>query len=231
MKKKLIELMSFMLAMMFLLTACGSNTQSNGGTGSNDSGAAKDTLTVAVSADPNTLDPHQANLAQAINALNPVYETLVRYNDEGELEGLLAESWEQLDDLSWQFNLRKGVKFHNGEEMTASDVLFSIQRATGDKGTNISHVMYIVDGPACEVVDDYTVIIRTKTPFAPFLTYMTFMGACVVSEKEFTEDEQNAINNPCGTGPFKFVSWTQNDRTTYVRNDDYWGRSPLMRTW
>ena len=226
MKKKLIELMSFMLAMMFLLTACGSNTQSSGGTGSNDSGAAKDTLTVAVSADPNTLDPHQANLAQAINALNPVYETLVRYNDEGELEGLLAESWEQLDDLSWQFNLRKGVKFHNGEEMTASDVLFSIQRATGDKGTNISHVMYIVDGPACEVVDDYTVIIRTKTPFAPFLTYMTFMGACVVSEKEFTEDEQNAINNPCGTGPFKFVSWTQNDRTTYVRNDDYWGEKP-----
>lgn len=238
MSKKMTKLLclAMTLVMMLGMVACGGNNSStNTNTGANtdtstDSGnnaTTKDTLTVAVSAAPNTLDPHQANLAQAINALNPVYETLVRYDDNGEIQGLLAESWEQLDELSWQFNLRKGVKFHNGEEMKASDVLYSIQRATAEEtGVNVSHVMYVVDGPACEVVDDYTIIIRTKTAFAPFLTYMTFMGACVVSEKAFTEDPENAINNPVGTGPFTFESWIPNDRTTYVRNENYWGEAP-----
>ena len=231
MNKKMTKLLclAMTVVMMFGMVACGgnsSNAGSNAGTSTDSSSAAKDTLTVAISAAPNTLDPHVANLAHAINALNPVYETLVRYDNNGEIKGLLAESWEQIDDVSWQFNLRKGIKFHNGEEMKASDVLFSIQRATSDKGVNVSHVMYVVDGPACEVVDDYTIIIRTKTPFAPFLTYMTFMGACVVSEKAFTEDEEFAANNPCGTGPFVFESWINNDRTTYVRNDNYWGEVP-----
>lgn len=244
MKKTMKSLLCLLLALVMVLgmTACGGkstddaqtddSTAADGSTEAAASGTTRkdpDTLTVAVSAAVNTLDPHQANLAQAINALNPVYETLVRYDENGELQGLLAESWEQIDDLSWQFNLRHGVKFHNGEEMKASDVLFSIQRATGDKGVGVSHVMYIVDGEACEAPDDYTVIIRTKEPFAPFLTYMTFMGACVVSEKEFTEDEENAMNNPCGTGPFKFESWIQNDRTTYVRNDEYWGEKPAYK--
>ena len=236
MKKTIKSVLCLILALVMTvsLVACGGKNTNGGnrtstGSGDTASGAAKDTLTVAMSAAANTLDPHQANLAHAINALNPVYETLVRYDDNGEIQGLLAESWEQIDDLSWKFNLRKGVKFHNGEEMKASDVLFSMQRATSDKGVNVSHVMYVVDGEACEVVDDYTIIIRTKMPFAPFLTYMTFMGACVVSEKEFTEDEEHAISNPVGTGPFKFESWVQNDRTTYVRNDEYWGEKPAYK--
>lgn len=230
MKKTMTKFLSMAmtLVMVLSLVACGGGNDAAGDDSASTGGdpVVKDTLTVAISAAPNTLDPHSANLAHAINALNPVYETLVRYDDNGEIKGLLAESWEQIDDVSWKFNLRKGVKFHNGEEMKASDVLFSIQRATGDKGVNVSHVMYVVDGPACEVVDDYTVIIRTKTPFAPFLTYMTFMGACVVSEKAFTENEEFAINNPCGTGPFTFESWVANDRTTYVRNENYWGEVP-----
>lgn len=215
MKKKYMQVVSMFLLLTLLCTGCGGASE--------DSSKDKDTLTVAVSADPPTLDPHSASLAHTVNALNPVYETLVRYTEDGELIPLLAESWEQLDELSWKFNLRKGVKFHNGEEMKSSDVLYSFQRATGSDGALVSHITYILDAQNSEAVDDYTVIIRTKEPFAPFLQYLSHMACAVVSEKEFTENTEKASQNPCGTGPFKFQEWKKNDRVTYVKNEDYWG--------
>lgn len=222
MKSKLTRILSLILIISIVFTGCAAKDTDAGSEN-------KDTLTVAVSADPPTLDPHAASLAQSINALNPIYETLVRYGDDGSIVPLLAESWEQVDELSWKFNLKKGVKFHNGEEMKASDVVYSFKRATGPDGAKVSHVMYIVDGENCEVVDDYTVIIRTKMPFSPFLKYMPFMGAAVVSEKEFTQNPEKAALNPCGTGPFKFTEWKKNDRVTYERNDDYWGEKAAYK--
>lgn len=214
-RKEYKAAISLLLFVALLCTGCGGG---NGGSSKD-----KDTLTVAAAADPPTLDPHAASLAQTVNALNPVYETLVRYNEDSELIPLLAESWEQVDDLSWKFNLRHGVKFHNGEEMKASDVIYSFNRATGDAGSQVSHITYIIDAAKCEVVDDYTVIIRTKEPFAPFLQYLSHIGCAVVSQKEFETNEEQAAQNPCGTGPFKFETWSKNDRVTYLKNEDYWG--------
>lgn len=218
MKRKYMQVISMLLLLALLCTGCG------GGKASKSEN--KDILTVAAAADPPTLDPHAASLAQTVNALNPVYETLVRYTEDGELIPLLAESWEQIDDLSWKFNLRKGVKFHNGEEMKASDVLYSFRRATGPQGALTSHITYIIDAENSEVVDDYTVMVKTKEPFAPFLQYLSHMACAVVSEKEFSANEEQAAQNPCGTGPFKFQEWKKNDRVTYVKNDDYWGEKP-----
>ena len=79
-------------------------------------------LTVAIAADPPTLDPHAASIDSAVNNLNPVYETLVKYDDDGEIVPCLATEWERIDDLRWRFKLRNDVKFHNGEKMTANDV-------------------------------------------------------------------------------------------------------------
>jgi len=174
------------------------------------------------------LDPHAANNQFIVNSLNPVYETLVRYDENLKITPLLAESWEQIDELSWKFNLRKGVKFQNGEEMKASDVMFSFKRATGPDGAKVSYIMQAIDFEKCEAVDDYTVIIRTFKPF-PLLGYLPYIGAVVVSEKEFTSDLAKAVANPIGTGPFKFVEWKKGDRLTYVRNDEYWGDKPLYK--
>ena len=193
------------------------------------SASTKDTLSVGIPWDPPTLDPHASSTTPSVNNLTPVYETLVVYGEDQKIQPLLAESWKQLDDLHWQFNLRKGVKFHNGEEMKASDVVYSMTRATGPKGANVSYIMRAIDPKECKVVDDYTVIIGTHKPFTPLIGYLPYIGAAIVSEKEFTTDEEKASQNPVGTGPFKFVSWTKNDRCVYERNEDYWGEKPAYK--
>ncbi len=225
MKSKFSRLISFtvigMLALSSVLTGC---TQKTDVPEASDPAATKqDTLTVAFGSDPPTLDPHSSSSSPSVNALNPIYETLVRYDENGEISPLLAESWEQIDELSMKFNLRKGVKFHNGEEMKASDVIYSMKRATGPEGAKVSYIMKAIDSEKCEIVDDYTVIIRTHEPFAPLLGYLPYVGAVIVSEKEFTADAAKAALNPVGTGPFKFVEWKKSDRVIYVRNDEYWG--------
>jgi peptide/nickel transport system substrate-binding protein len=201
------------------------STTTDGGS----TGAKKDTLVVGIPWDPPTLDPHASSTTPSVNNLTPVYETLVIYDENQKIKPLLAESWEQIDDLHWQFNLRKGVKFHNGEELKASDVVYSMTRATGPKGANVSYIMRAVDPTETKVVDDYTVIIGTHAPFTPLIGYLPYIGAAIISEKEFSADDDKAAQNPVGTGPFKFVSWTKNDRAVYERNDDYWGEAPAYK--
>lgn len=234
--RKIISLILIVLLVLSIaLTGCSKKEAGeSGGTGTNapagnNEKPKQDTLTVAFGSDPPTIDPHASSGSPSVNALNPIYETLVRYDGDGKIAPLLAESWEQIDDLSWKFNLRKGVKFHNGEEMKASDVLFSMKRATGPDGVKVSYIMKAIDSEKCEAVDDYTVIIRTHEPFAPLIGYLPYIGAVIVSEKEFTADAAKAAMNPVGTGPFKFVEWKKNDRITYVRNDDYWGEKPAYK--
>lgn len=195
----------------------------------------QDTLTVAFAIDPATMDPHAASSSPSVNALQPIYETLARYDENGQIQPLLAESWEVIDAYTTKINLRKGVKFHNGEEMKASDVLFSFKRAAGPDGVKVQYIMSAIDADNCEVVDDYTIIIKTHDEFAPLVGYLPYIGAVIVSEKEFTADAAKASGNPVGTGPFKFVEWRKNDRVIYVRNEDYWGEKPayenlIMRT-
>lgn len=189
----------------------------------------KDTLTVAIKGDPPTLDPHASSSSSSVNNLNPVYETLVTYNAEGEIEPLLATEWKRLDDLRWEFKLRDDVYFQNGEKMTARDVMFSLKRATGPEGTKVSYIMSAIDYESCELVDEYDIIIATHKPFAPLIGYLPYIGAVVVSEKEFTDNPLKAAANPVGTGPFKFVSWSKNDKCVYERNDNYWGEAPKYK--
>lgn len=189
----------------------------------------KDTLTVAIKGDPPTLDPHSSSSSSSVNNLNPVYETLVRYDDNGEIQPLLATEWKRLDDLRWEFKLREDVYFHNGEKMTAKDVLYSLKRATGPEGVKVSYIMSAIDYENCEMVNDYDIIIATHQPFAPLIGYLPYIGAVVVSEKEFTTNPEQAALHPVGTGPFKFVSWSKNDRCVYERNDTYWGEKPKYK--
>ncbi len=234
MKKHFRKIASLILAAAMLTTmlaGCGGSAPAASGNagGEGGDGAVKDTLTVGIPWDPPTLDPHASSTTPSVNNLTPVYETLVCYDENLQIQPMLAESWEQIDDLHWQFKLRQGVKFHNGEEMKASDVVYSMTRATGPKGANVSYIMRAINPDECKVVDDYTVIIGTHEPFTPLIGYLPYIGAVIVSEKEFTTDEAHAEQNPVGTGPFKFVSWTKNDRCVYERNEDYWGEKPAYK--
>lgn len=219
--KKVLGLALALTVAVSMLAGCGGS--------SSEAPEEKDTLTVAITGDPPTLDPHASSTSSSVNNLNPVYETLVRYDDNGELQPLLATEWKQIDDLNWEFKLRDDVYFHNGEKMTANDVLYSFKRATGPDGAKVSYIMSAIDAENSKVVDDNTIIIATHEPFSPLVGYLPYIGAVIVSEKEFTENPEQAALNPVGTGPFKFVSWAKNDRCVYERNEEYWGAKPAYK--
>ena len=224
-KSGILRTLALALAVTMLaipLSSCGKAGASLSG------GSGKDTLTVAFNADPSTLDPHAAAPAASVNALRPVYETLYYYDENNELQPQLATGYERVDDKHWRFTLRDDVYFHNGEKMTANDVLYSFTRAAGPEGAKVSYIMNYIDAANCVVEDEHTIVIATTAPF-PLLGYLPYIGAAIVSEKEFVEDKERAIAHPIGTGPFKFVSWSKNDRCTYVRNDEYWGEKPAYK--
>lgn len=220
---KTFKLMAILIALSLVFSSCSSPSAKEEVLGKDD----KDTLVVAAAADARSIDPHGAGDSSSVMAVVPVIETLVANDAEGALVPALAESWEQMDNKSWKFNLRKGVKFHNGEEMKASDVVFSFKRALSDKGSRVQYIMNLVDPEGFEIIDDYTVVIRTVVPFTPFIDYLPYVGASVISEKAYSDPA--AETHPVGTGPFKFVSWDKGSRLSYERNDDYWGEKPAYK--
>jgi peptide/nickel transport system substrate-binding protein len=224
--------LAFVVAMSLTLTGCGGGKTATDSTGdkktkeSTEGKADKSTLVVANAYDAKTVDPHAAGDSASVNVLNEITETLVDYDDNGKIVPLLAEKWEQIDAKTFKFYLRKGVKFHNGEEMKASDVVYSFKRATSPKGARVQYIMKAVDPKGLEIVDDYTVIVRTNVPLSPFVSYLPYIGAAIISEKYYEEKGDAASLHPVGTGPFKFVEWKKGDRVVLNRNDEYWGEKP-----
>lgn len=209
--------LSILLVLVLTLTACGS--QETGGSG-------KDTLVVAQGADPKSLDPHASNDQPSSRVNKQIYNTLVEVTEDMEIEPSLAESWEQVDETTWKFKLREGVKFHNGEELKASDVKFSLDRMMNSP--EVAHIVGAVE--SVEIEGDYTVIIKTKEPFAPILAHLAHTAASILNEKAVTEAGDDYQNNPVGTGPFKFVSHDVGDKVTLERFDDYFGETAKVKT-
>ncbi|MDR3331851.1 MAG: ABC transporter substrate-binding protein [Synergistaceae bacterium] len=190
--------------------------------------AAKDTLIVADQYDPTTMDPITQNDMPSHRAVLEIYDTLYFITEGGDVVPGLAESWEFLSDTAYKFNLRKGVKFHNGDEMKASDVKFTFDRAVSDVGAMIKTFSQNVKD--VDIVDDYTVIVNLKDADYSFFASLTHNWAAIVSQRAVTEAGDTYGMNPVGTGPFKFVSWQKGDRYTLERFDDFWGEKAKVKT-
>lgn len=229
MKKRLLRILAATLALasMLSLAACGGNggNGGNGGADTDDSTATsyKDTLTWAQGADVTSLDPHQGKETPAVEVTCQIFDTLVVVNPEtNEIEPQIAESWEQVDELTYVFKIRQGIKFHDGSDLTAEDVKFSLDRAI-----NSAAVSYIVDFIDTITVDDeYTVTVKTKAPFAPALRNLAIPFAAIVPKAVVEADEAAFILNPVGSGPYQFVEWKQNDHVTLKAFDDYYAGKP-----
>ena len=168
-----------------------------------------------------TLDPSDSNDSYSGEAFVMIYDTLVRLDEVGQPIPWLAESWDIPDTTTYVFKLHKGVKFHNGDEMKASDVVFSLERAQKNpkSKTTLERVTKI------EAVDDYTVKLTTDVPFAPMLLNLAHTQTSILSEKVVTEAEANGgryFENPIGTGVMKFVEYRPNNFLKVERFDDYW---------
>ena len=222
MKKKFGLLVTIILSMLFLV-ACGGNGDKKEGA---DAGAStgKDTLVIAQGADAKSLDPHASNDNPSSRIRVQIYDRLMDLDDNGVPQPMLAESWERPDDKTIIFHLRKGVKFHNGDEMKASDVKFSLERALASP--EVSHILTGIS--AVEVLDDYTVKVTTEKPMAAILNNLAHTTIAILSEKATKEAGDKFGQNPIGTGPYKFVSWQSGDRVTLEAFPEYWqGEAPV----
>ena len=188
-----------------------------------------DTLIVANPSDAKTLDPHQTAESSSNTAMRQIYESLVMFNSKHEITPMMAERWEVLEDgKAYKFYLRKGVKFHNGEEMTADDVVFTFKRATGP-GTSLQALAGYIDPKGIEKVDDYTVILRTTQPMGTaFLASMNHPWASILNKKAVEAAGKDYGMQPVGTGKFKFVSWDKGDKIVFEKFDGYYGEKPKI---
>ena len=187
------------------------------------------------------LDPAHEKDGESFKVCENIYDRLVQYKDEStEIEPALAESWESSEDgLTWRFNLRKGVKFHDGTPFNADAVLFSLNRQHDPNhpfhnvGGSYTYWSYTGLAEIVEKIaapDAYTVQIILKRPYAPFIYTIAMTPFSIVSPTALQKWKADFRNHPVGTGPFKFVRWDREDKVVLEANTDYWeGRPPLDR--
>ena len=186
---------------------------------------AETTVIVAQDADAKTLDPAASNDVPSHRVTLQIYDNLVAREGTKLVPGL-AESWTQVDPLTLDLKIRKGVKFHNGDPLTVKDVVFSLIKVKNDP----SMMSFFVDVDKIEALDDETVRITTKKPFGPLVGYLAHYGAGILSEKAVTEAGKSYGQHPVGTGPFKFESWSSGDRIVLKANPDYYQGKPAIDT-
>ncbi len=190
-----------------------------------------DTLTIAYPADPKTMDPHATQDSTSNNVMRQIYESLVTLDDKGQVVPMLAEKWDVMEGRKgYVFHLKKGVKFHNGEEMKASDVLFTFQRAVSPEGAAVHAFSNFIDVPKIKIIDDYTIVIpTTQTMGISFLASMNHPWSSILNKKAVEASGRAYGSNPVGTGRFKLASWAKGDRVNMVRFDGYHGEKAKVK--
>ncbi|MCD1620653.1 ABC transporter substrate-binding protein [Salipiger marinus] len=183
-------------------------------------------LVIGLRAGPDSIDPHWSTLGSQAEALRHVFDTLVDVDETLQLKPGLAVSWEPVDDTTWDFKLREGVKFHDGSDFTAEDAKFSIERIPAVTGP-MPMTLYTKYVESVEVIDDYTLRVHTKG-IAPALPNDFTRLFVVPSEigMDARNEEFNSGEAAIGTGPYKFVSWQPKGDMVLSRNADYWGEAP-----
>ena len=177
-------------------------------------------ISIGMVLEPPNLDP-TGGAAAAIDEVvyANVFEGLTRFASDGAVIPGLAESWDISDDgLTYTFNLRAGVTFHDGTDFTAEDAVFSLDRARAEDSTNAQPSLFAgID--SVTAADDTTLVVTLAAPNGSFLFNMAWGDAVMVAP----ESADTLETNPIGTGPFAFSEWVQGDRVELTRYDGYWG--------
>lgn len=184
-------------------------------------------LVVGQGSDAISLSPHNTNDQPSARVMRQIYDTLVVQTEALDLEPGLAESWEQVDENTWLFNIRQGVTFHDGSALTASDVVYTLNRLR-DPATAAPAAFLVGFISNLEAVDDSTVRLTTNAPFAPLLAHLSHTATSILSEAAVeAAGEDYGTTVVVGTGPFKFVSWQTASQIVLERNDNWWGGEVL----
>ncbi|WP_066309578.1 ABC transporter substrate-binding protein [Bacillus sp. FJAT-29814] len=222
MTKKLMVLFILAFGVIGLLGACSgkdasTEKKSQGAEGDKSGGS----LTFGLAAEPTTMDPYIQNGTHGRTVKLAIYRGLFNYNEKGELEPELAESYTTNDELtSYTFKLRD-AKFHNGDPVTAEDVKFTYERmlASDSKATFKTELSIIKD---IQVADEKTITFNLTEPSAPFVHYTALPESVIVSKSYTEANGEGLATKPMGAGPFRFVSWTQGSNIVLEKFDDYY---------
>lgn len=221
MRKLKMGIGAFITILIFSLLGCSAEEKSSGE--SNQSKDKRGDLKIAIAGQPQTLDPHISLSLTTADIMGNVYETLLTVDSNHNIQPMLADSYEQSDDgKTITFHLRKGVLFHNGEEMQADDVVASMNRwkdSIGGRG-QFSDAVF-------EAKDDYIVVLNLPQPLSTALSIISFQGpsfAAIMPKEIIDSASPTGVIDFVGTGPFNFVEWKQDQFVTITRFENYQSR-------
>lgn len=188
------------------------------------------TLNIGIQNEPNTMDPQWHLLGNNTQAMRNIFETLVARDVNLQVIPGLALSWKVIDDTTWEFKLRPGVKFHDGSDFTAEDVKFTLARVSTLQGNPSSYAVYTSQIKEVVIVDPLTVrfITNGSAPLLPTNLSNVFM----MSSDKGTQPTADFNNGKAviGTGPYKLTGWAPGTPQMLVRHDAYWGPKPAWAT-
>ena len=181
-------------------------------------------LVIGSKLEPSSIDPHYHNLGPNNAVGRHFFDRLVDTNETQQLGPGLAVSWKAINDTTWEFKLRKGVKFHDGTPFTADDVIFTFERAPKVEASPSSFALY-TKGKTLKKIDDHTIHFITEKPYP--LMPNDVSNIMIISKKHgqgAKTGDYNSGKATIGTGPYKFVEWVPGDRLVFEKNPDYWGK-------
>ena len=189
--------------------------------------AASEAIAVALPGDFPTLDPSKDSSPIGFNYRLNVFDALTELRRDGGIEARLAESWTFSPDLTeWTFRLRQGVTFHDGSPFTADDVVFTIERIKADNTSPVRTFIRLVD--KVEKLDSFTVRFKLNQPYAIFHRQISYVN--LMSKTYFDKvGDQGYATKPVGTGPYRLIKWSKDDRTELEANASYWRGAPAIK--
>ena len=240
--KKLLTLILCLAMVLTVFAGCSSTPATEEGASASGDAAQgeaadseyKDTLVFAMNTDVQSLDPQIQNDTTSEQVVKMLYNTLLKFQDDGTVVGDLAESWSVSEDkLTWTFNLKQGVKFHNGKELTSADVKATFDRALNAEAGGLRTTEIIKMFTAVEAPDPYTVTITTDGPYGPMESLMCNMSLGIMDAdyiEQYGLDLGTSVEGENGTGPFKVVSWERDQEIVVERFDEYFGTPAKLQT-
>lgn len=217
MKSKMHVMLLMTIAFTVFIVGCSSDKGENSSNGGDNEYASD--LRIAVTSNPTSLDPHMTTAADTSEILRNIFETLVAPDENYEPKPMLADSVDTSDDgLTYTFNLREGVYFHNGEEMTAEDVEASMNR-----WLELSSKAPLLKGAAFEIVDDYTIDMHLEERATDALDLLASPAqfAAIMPKEVIEEETSDGIQEFIGTGPFKYEELNHDSYVHLITYEDY----------
>ncbi|MCD2137752.1 ABC transporter substrate-binding protein [Salinicoccus halitifaciens] len=230
MKNKFFKSIILVTIISVFLAACNDDSnveQQTSGEAGNEGESAQE-ISFATSSDAVGLSPIDTNDSVSAYMLEQLYDTLFIHNPETmEIEPHLVESYEAVDDTTWEFKLLEGVEFHDGTPLNAEAVKYTFEQLL-DEERAAPRASLLEPVESIEAVDEYTVVINTEEPYGPLLAALSHVNASIVSPE--ADEAGDIMTEPVGSGPFKFESWASGDNIVLTKNENYFKGAPSLDT-